>query len=857
MKRKRRRRKVMNDDHEENNSDLLPGSIPIESIKLPIDNIQKTFNSLMSLINNPTYWSDKESYKKFASKKDQEQAIKTRMNHFDNSIKKKISLVEKKNELTNDFDRPRMIAINIMFENLPTVLNTISILYDQVCIHKRPIKMEHFRILTKKYNTWLTFFLMNFNSCVYLSYKDKYHVTTLSFHFYLLLAKLQKILMVASPLENPIERHKVWFFTKFDQQNYTEKEKIILNRLPSFSNELTPSHLEYLPLYLQLPKIRNIPFLKMKLSQTLQLLTFLFHNQSIDYEMFNSNKKRIHILYYIELLLIRLSEFVIETQDEKYIIGMKGYSSLLSGVYQTNLRCWNTVIHLFHYFKFTFAPNKRWNDGIKYFKSKRCLSLDNNIRLQHQIWNPQKNASIIYKMMSTFLKNVICSQKVTLSNFFGKTLDDVITSVILPGLFDYKIVSISHTMDIWSSCILTRDTRMELVNAYMPDTYTFINQYSIKFNDSLIKATNSKDNLEQIYIKNLEPFMKGNFYKREDFQSIFLGNDSYSIINIINDSQKMNLLKHKGFQRTFMYAPHVIQNMLYLNLLQKWYEMNFKKKDFNEQYVVMVHELYMNQVSVIVKALKRSYQCPIFVNVNPTRFDILYNGNFYYSHHDIKEAIAIWFIIIAIYNKNELVDSNGERLSLDNLVPSELTKHYVNVEQTNTKLENLLTFINTDESHEETGIQYENKDINIKYNPINIKLNNQQNESISSYNITHEEMIQNCGNINKKNTGITAGEILDLRNRDKPFNSTIAEMREGGGLFINPERDPFNNQEEKEQLELITEQYNSKKQIQDFHNSEMRKIEKNKSNTQNELNDFEGNTIEWDVNENKTMQDEE
>jgi len=551
----------------------------------------------------------------------------------------------------------------------------LDILYENVVDREAAISAAAFQQLFRKYRSWCQFFLLNFHTGLGIAVKDQPINESLGCHFFLGLLKLQRILTTTrirgTTMEQQILHHsKVWYFSPFtsDDLNSIERQTILdLTDIGRVDNRTRISDLKRLPSFLGMNKTE--PVLQFSLKQLMSAIRLLLQSQKLDMTLMTMKRTRVHVLYYIQMLLLRLGDFVtyqFHTAEERKRLDKPEFVTPCRS--QTNLKYVETAMYLWHYLTFIYYYPYRWNNVIEYIPGK--LSLPKRFQSR---WNPVSNIRCIYKFFGEFLRKRIANRKETCDFFFDQLQKEITIILLPPGQYYYNEVAGQTVPDMWSRHLINDDTRNELLETYLPETFEFTSKYKKLFMDTIDKYPNP----ERAFDLFVDRFMKGTFYQSESFENNFLNEEQFHLDDtefFFLPNVRYNLKKKKGrkFQVQYMYAPHMIQCILYIKALQLWFIDLTKRDDFFSNYVVFLHKLFMYPtITIGADMLRKSYYHPIIVQVTLMRFCVMYQQKIYYCNHDIRHTIAVWFLILCCKHQGKLV-LDGESFDIVPYIPKDL-----------------------------------------------------------------------------------------------------------------------------------------------------------------------------------------
>jgi hypothetical protein len=577
-----------------------------------------------------------------------ESNVRLKMHHH--SITKNLEVCETRPyKEKHDFDEHIEVEIVNIASRIPKVQYNIDKLFIYVCRDCNQINKHGFYMLKKRYKSWTNFFLLHFHTGISITRQKTSKNGSMALHLFSLIAKLQRILLSAEIISHDRSvsslQDSIWFRHLYNiKSDYKKMYTKIFNSptclpLPGSSTGLGFSIVDLIHLPKSLHLHETIPIGELTLSELIKNILHLLQTPMIGFFLMTDIHKRTHILYYVNLLMLRLGDFVTRKFFTNEYLDVEKYYMIdtASGLFCANSRLFNVAFYLWTYMSLAYMFR---------FKSKECGSfrdfhaLPRTVRLK---WNVMKNIRSGYKFCKNILMNNICKRKETMYLFFDRFEDSMISILAIPGIVHYEQSCTEKKMGPWIRYSIGKETRMELLEKYQPEVYTFISKYMLYFSKTILNQTDMKIP----FMRYVDRYIKGIYYKNSFFEETFLGvNDDESEV-MFTPEQKKSLKTNKMFQMQYMYIPHMIQNVLCLEAMSFWFLELTSKYDFIETYVVFYHQIYMHSIDTLKTRINnKSKKYPLIVQTNPSRFDVVFEEKTYYCNYDIRNAIVLWFTII-------------------------------------------------------------------------------------------------------------------------------------------------------------------------------------------------------------------
>jgi len=560
--------------------------------------------------------------------------------------------------------------------------------------------------IVKIYEKWINLFMNNYNRN--LNFLNEYNNSntkdSVSKHFIVEICRMQRILLNCSmKLQMTTQgrfKRLLYFWYNGVFSKFSEVEKETLCNLPNILH-VRAMDLEHLPISMILNKSKRI--MEFTVSDIFKEIRFIFHNMQIDFHVMINKKARVHVFYFFELIIARLGEFCTESFDST-IFDSKSFREWIGGKsFIANERLRKLIPLLVYMLRFLLNSDNLIYG--KYVLAKECLVVNNSIadvldedvqqqpqyqqqQMRQFVWNINSDVKKVATFFTNSLKNKIGYHNEVLSPFFNNITKEIIFISLIPGCNEYsKIVNVSQ--DYWTRFVKNTDTRLDVLQGFIPDTHMFIAKYISNFNKAIESVNNKiygggeeggvghgersgqkKDEKEDDkgdWIKNNSINIKGNqkmetyslmifeeyvktfmdniFYVRAGFENWLSGDDKS---NLLSKNIKKELMKYKKNQCQFMYPANVIHSIFYIQSLSFWYEEITGRKDFIEEFVIICHEVYYGS-SNLDKKIKTSNMFPIICQFHPMRYDVIFGMKKYYCNNDIRCCIVVWLYIIYVH----------------------------------------------------------------------------------------------------------------------------------------------------------------------------------------------------------------
>jgi len=708
----------------------------------------------------------------------------------------------------------------LIMKDLLKITEELRVLYNEVVLKKNLIGMNNEKVksIISKYCVWSNFFITNYKGGVGLNDEIPGSSDKISLHYIFELSRMHRILMELtlgnenSALQSIRNQREAYFWYKnvFDM---TQDEIGILKTLPSIY-ETSPSKLKYLPKSIILNN--DVVILKLSLKNLMNAIKFLFHNQQIDFHLFVNKKVRVHTMYYIELLLTRMDEFLIEIFDVDAADCLAYRMKLGPNQYWINGTFLRISTHLIHLIRF-WTHNHLFNQS-NYVSARNCVPRNS---VFYRNWNIDHSIQKIESFFVRFIKERISYHDEVMIPFIEEISEELIYVSLIPGFSEYNEIINSNVNDFWTRYVKNVDTKSDVMQDHLPETYEFIHNYILKFNERVDKIMNEiyrsfeddETNLEQsgarviesslphedcsinlieeerYYSKNhkekdygayqknalretfevfVEDFMTNIFYIQQGFQFWLKTQEVFS------EKITKTLLKNPKFQCQYMYGAHTIQNVIYIKVFSKWLNGITKDGVSIEHFVILLHEVYESNPEIDVKVMNTSNRSPIIKQATPMNFVVIFKKIPYYCNHDIRYCLFVWMYIIYV-NCNGIIEIDFEKFNIKDEISKILL---LNRRDVASKRDNKLyqKFLN-----ETLKFEQLEGDTSFKFNPINVLSESQIALKSSNYvpqGMSHEFFSQRENQMKAQNISLT--EIMNMRRIRERNNEDDFSINEFG-----------------------------------------------------------------------------
>lgn len=772
-----------------------------------------------------------------------------------------ISLKTQKSNVYKDptFRTKREKHILKMFKKILESKNMLDRMYQET-LKKKPI---FYRMTYKKclevYNQWNKLFLNDYYRGLCLSRNitmpgddsDSVHVCLLIMKLHFVLHNQKSIIRLSSTNMNTDIgfSDKNFWYEQSDVNNGADtffNSSDHISRIGLFNNlpkpyETSMETLKFLHPSLIFEKIKKKKIIKYNLRETMDVCKLLVQHVHIDYFLYVREKYRIHILYFIEIIIMRLGMFMILKHKKDVLnegslrvrVGRKHYSP--------NMRLLKTITHYVYVLKSRFCkklnfknlrsmkiklkvPNTRFNtrgQGRMDTSVSVCDDDDDDDegegdlriptqRMKTVTFEPSDGIELVEKKLKKYFSSRIAIHEDILSPFYDKLLIDIIVLCSHNELHTIKLLSNANAGDFFTRVVNTSDAQRDVIKQYLPEVYEVITMYSNDFQESLgkLEAGNIADKrgvsqkaTKKVYSRNIEYFMKHRFHRVKDFSKALVEmksvykDDPLISTNIIND-----LLKHKKFQSSYLYPFTCIRNVLYLKSLNMWIKENFKTTGFLYDNIIWYDEICNDSNTYRKKVIIAKKNTPIFIQTSHMRFDVLYNNTIYYANHLISKAIVIWMTILYVKCDGKLYINDNQiniKAKLGEFISTRIRNRFNLLDGSNiTSRQRYNEFLKTGYVHS-AGDQGSNNTTNgKKFNPINMlsgrnykvlegkpTYKTKQNDSIDVFNSLSDKKEEKAKGTNRfEMSNLT--KLMEMRERKlSNKNERLKDSKRGTGMF--------------------------------------------------------------------------
>jgi len=659
---------------------VFPEPNLLQDISLPEVENETIFSTMLNIL----------KIRRAVRRKKEKETYEERTKHnqrLKDIIERKLQLMEtiiervelRKYRESDKFDKPiEQIGFDLAKYG-KDVENNLTMLHRDVVCKQKEISEESYEQLAEKHKKWCWLFLRHMNSGIQMTLKEtfpdqKTFKPTLGVSFFVLFSKLRRILVAAkvrgkSANEQYKYHSQIWYFKTFEDRQMNYDEVLLMQKLRRPGdinhNTTTANNLKHLPECLNL--YGDKPIHCYTQGEVIQAINQIIQSQQIEYRIMIEPLTRVHVLYYIEMLLFRVSTFALQVFTKKGVmIDKKKYS--IQGGKQTNQRFIEVCMELWHHLLFAHHYTQRWGNLCKVVTGRRLLG---NVNMDQE-WNISQNILHVHKYFSRLIKKSFFKSKNTINPYFNRIRRDIMLLIVPPGLYHMSQVMDKKTKDIFANTIVNNDKRLMMLEDKLKDTCLFLCYYIKLFSETI-----DKENTDVCFEVAVNRIMQGFFYDQKLFQD-FLNEDEdlRKERELFTAHNRYTLNTNKKFQVQYMYGPQVVQNVIFLNAIKLWFYKSTKKHNFFKDFVVFPHQMNMNPTITIGEdMMARSNRVPIIVGITPMRFDVMYRAKIYYTHHDIRNCIAAWWLMICSHC-NGKITIEGEQFNIKRYIPRRFRAMY-------------------------------------------------------------------------------------------------------------------------------------------------------------------------------------
>jgi len=567
-------------------------------------------------------------------------------------------------------------------ESLKKATTRLKQLYERVVIGKNVLFHDNgntIKTLAQCYRKWIIGFMRNYYGNLSVGNSETINEDNFLIHLNIEISRSHRILMECTHGCGRRKRRKrdrnrrredlevvnfFWYIPFIggnDDTNPSRNEIEILMNLPPLS-ETSSNNMKFLPESLILFKKKK--FMEMNLLEVLKSITLIMQNQQLDVKLYKNYRKRIHIMYYIEVLISRLDEFVNQGFGSEILnVEQMRFKSSSGNMFYSNMFFFHIFKHLSYFLRFNFFVPKLFDTRFKYLRCEHFFQeiLQNEKKKEEEEGESDDDENINFGMINGYVENLtsflisfieesVSGSEETMFTFFQKMSQELILSSLIPGIIEYNMLINSLSVDMWDKFVINIHKRSELLKKYIPETHKFIESYTMLF----AKTLNDK-NSNLVFDDFIKSFMEGCFYRRKGFEDLLINGD----FGVFKHDTKQKLKLNKKLQYPFMYPAQVVQNVTLLSAFSRLFNsISFRNNLLFNQCVVLFHELYYMTPSALNKVFCNSFKHPIIIQTSPMRFDVLFKTKFYYCNHDIRCSITTWMLFVYHKCNGKILNTN-------------------------------------------------------------------------------------------------------------------------------------------------------------------------------------------------------
>lgn len=565
-------------------------------------------------------------------------------------------------ETDNDNRLIRNSILVSIIDKLTAVAIEQEIIYNRIFIKGDILPNRILRPLIKKYNQWISFFMNHCHGGYDLGDPMENGNVPMN-HVFIVLMRMHSVLIKCS--------HTPFWFQNGPCGDILEDNYDVIDNLPP-PQTTSASSLRFLPKGTAL--YRNTPIMQMSLSQLLSCVQILIQNQHNDFLCATNIHSRTHILYYANLIIGRMADFLFKYGDnDTFDISAFSEPATQKGNIQQSSSLFISVamghVYLILYLMRDWCVDESIVlERVSYTEVYDDLEdTTSHVDVLHRIRDGSEVISSIAYFFEGFLSGLFTSQPDLFYNFCRDICSDITSLCLIPGTYDYDQL-VQYTPDYWQRYVLSAESRMDLLTKYYPETADVVRLYEFRLSESLKpkrsgttpSVSDQLADLHSTFDTYMAHFMHSSLASKKGFEYCILSDDC----ELVSLERKDELLRNKHLQTQFMYAPLIIQAVLYIRAISRWAAAKLGVRYFSLYYVVFFHELYFDPIKTKTNLIRVSQYAPIIVQFTPTRFDVVFHGKSYYCKHDIRLTIAMWLSIILLRCNGNLVvqDDNGREI---------------------------------------------------------------------------------------------------------------------------------------------------------------------------------------------------
>ena len=269
-----------------------------------------------------------------------------------------------------------------------------------------------------------------------------------------------------------------------------------------------------------------------------------------------------------------------------------------------------------------------------------------HINLSDYEWDVEKNICDIQEFFSEIVKNRFSKQYEIFADFFENMISKLTYLCFLPGLKEYDSIIDTNTRDFWVKYSkMNKESILEKLLTYLPESSQFIRLYSNKINDVLGDALNGHP--EEAFKLFIQPFLRGYFFSSGGFEkSLLQKRKIHDWKPLFSKKRRKIFLKKKLLICKYVSITNIIQCSLYLTELEIRIRKITGYQNFYRENFVFLCELYRKSPKSIYKYISKSWITPIFIQFSSMRYDIIFKGKIYYCNHYIMYYISVWLLLL-------------------------------------------------------------------------------------------------------------------------------------------------------------------------------------------------------------------
>ncbi len=520
-----------------------------------------------------------------------------------------------------------------MIKDIKKLSGPLKRQFFNVVMNDEDISRDTLNDLWKTYIDWTQFYIQNYKTGEQIGKINENIGNSESMNLYLELSRVHCILFKKynTDRENGNKIKPFWLM----KDNITNGDKKSLWKLP-LMDEVGSVELDGLPRRLFLYPKKYI--LEYTIVEIIKSFIRFIQNIHLLADITSSKINVIQLHYYVHLLLFRTGVILHMLWGEEIFNGKKlkkKGSKLFSTylcphvlskngiIYRANRSLIYFASHCFYMFHCMFQTDKYIMASPTY----NLVAIDNR----------EKTCIQFTDWILAYLSNYFSNERSPMQNLTMKGFNNAVALALVGGLVDLNAFVTEIDMKNYFTDQANQNERnLKVLLKYQVITHDILELFLNRFNKQY-KEGNAAGLFDLFFTR----FMTGHLLKKDLFTKVFLQDKKRNPLFPKNIRDEMT--KKPGLIDSYIYAIYVIECNLYLESINRWFDLETMISNWKGQYVY-THTRVLEASEKVINNIKFSKD-PIIVQLGPVDYCVMREGKIKIRSSDIRLVIYTWFLI--------------------------------------------------------------------------------------------------------------------------------------------------------------------------------------------------------------------